>query len=98
MNKPTRKIGSLSGAIMLWIVLGAGVRAADIPEKALASTLLESAGMKAGLCVHIGFKDGKLTGELSRGRRILVHGLSPDRETVRKARAHLQSEQLYGQA
>jgi len=87
---------ALSFAALSRIVAGESARAAG--PKALAEEILRSAGIEAGLCVHLGCGDGRLTAELARGRNLVVHGLSPDRKAVAKARRYLESQGLYGQA
>lgn len=69
---------------------------ADATASELASRLLTAAGVRGGLCVHLGCTDGTLTAELSQGGRFLVHGLSDDRSRVAEARRHIQSTGQYG--
>ena len=66
-------------------------------EQNLARSILDSAGIKAGLCVHLGCTDGRLAAELARDRKIVVHGLSSGQISVEKARQYLQSQDICGQ-
>ncbi|MFH0820144.1 MAG: hypothetical protein V1908_00005 [Candidatus Peregrinibacteria bacterium] len=66
-------------------------------ENTLAKKLVETSGIKAGLCVHLGVTDGKLTAELGKAGKFIVHGLSSDQETTDKARVCIQEQKLYGQ-
>ena len=84
----------LWGAAMVALVLTAGAPAASPAEQ--AGKILESAGVKGGLIVHVGCGDGKLTAALRAGENYLVHGLDTDRAAVAKARAYIGSLGLYG--
>ncbi len=68
-----------------------------------ADEIIKASGIKAGLCVHLGATDGKLTGAL--GRKLgggeaafIVQGLAADAATLKKAREYIQSQGLYGNA
>jgi outer membrane protein assembly factor BamB len=61
-----------------------------------AQAILETAGVKGGLIVHLGCGDGKLTAALHASDSYLVHGLDADAANVEKARAHIRSLGLYG--
>lgn len=58
-----------------------------------ARQILDTAGIKGGLVVHLGCGDGKLTATLRADDRFLVQGLDAD---VTVARKHIQSLGLYG--
>ena len=58
--------------------------------------MLDAAGVKGGLVVHLGCGDGKLTASLRAGDRYLVHGLDASAANVTAARSHIQSLGLYG--
>ncbi|HIE53449.1 MAG TPA: hypothetical protein EYP85_16985 [Armatimonadetes bacterium] len=76
------------------------------PQAALAKQILQEAGVKGGLIVHLGCGDGKLTAALYKyapggeGGRLndtfLVHGLDADPAQVRTARKYVQSLGIYG--
>ncbi|MHC4917086.1 MAG: outer membrane protein assembly factor BamB family protein, partial [Planctomycetota bacterium] len=55
-----------------------------------------AAGVRGGLCVHLGVTDGELTAELSCGGKFVVHGLAAEAASVEKARAQIASKGLYG--
>ncbi|MHC4172542.1 MAG: outer membrane protein assembly factor BamB family protein [Planctomycetota bacterium] len=61
-----------------------------------AKEILDAAGVKGGLIVHVGCGDGKLTAALRAGDSYLVHGLDTDARHVDKARANIRSLGLYG--
>jgi outer membrane protein assembly factor BamB len=63
-----------------------------------ATQILQSAGIKGGLVVHLGCGDGKLTAALRANDSYLVHGLDGDAKNVAAARQHIQSLGLYGAA
>jgi outer membrane protein assembly factor BamB len=69
-------------------------------SSALAATsgreILDAAGVKGGLVVHLGCGDGKLTALLRVNDRYIVQGLDRDAEQVEAARSHIQSLGLYG--
>ena len=56
-----------------------------------AADILDAAGVKGGLVVHLGCGDGRLTAALRINERYLVHGLDTDADKVREARQHIQS-------
>ena len=65
-------------------------------EAAQAKQILDAAGVRGGLVVHLGCGDGRLTAALRASDSYLVHGLDTDPANVRTARAHIQSLGLYG--
>ena len=65
-------------------------------EQAEARRVLDAAGVRGGLVVHLGSGDGKLTAALPAGDGFLVHGLDTDAAKVRQARKYIQSLGLYG--
>jgi len=71
-------------------------RAADAAAKTLASQVLQAAGVRGGLIVHVGCGDGKLTAALRASDSYLVHGLGAGAADVAKAREHIRSLGLYG--
>ena len=81
--------------VCLTVVMCGVVEAAS--EQAVAKSLIASSKIKAGLCVHLGCGDGKLTLELARGGNFLVHGLSASQTDVDKARQYIQEQKSYGQ-
>ena len=74
-----------------------GAEAASGPaETALARQMIEAAGVKGGLVVHLGCGDGKLTAALRAAECYVVHGLDADPKNVSAARQYVQSTGLYG--
>jgi outer membrane protein assembly factor BamB len=61
-----------------------------------AAEIIKASGVRAGLCVHLGVSDGKLTAELSAGGKFVVHGLATDAASVEKARKYIRSAKVYG--
>jgi len=61
-----------------------------------ARQILDVAGVKGGLIVHVGCGDGKLTAALHANDSFFVHGLDTDSDNIAKARAYIHSENLYG--
>ena len=61
-----------------------------------AKTILDTAGVRGGLIVHLGCGDGKLTASLWTGDSYIVHGLDADAANVAKARATARKAGLYG--
>ena len=61
-----------------------------------AKEILDAAGVKGGLVVHLGCGDGRLTAALHAGDAFVVHGLDSDRARVAAARKHIASRGLYG--
>ncbi len=74
----------------------AGAAALSASEQ--ANEILRVSGVRAGLCVHIGVSDGKLTAALGRAGNFLVHGIALDADSLAAARKHLQALKLYGKA
>jgi len=70
--------------------------AAPVARAADAKAILEAAGVKGGLVVHVGCGDGVLTAALRAGESYLVHGLARDAKNVAAARAHIRSRKLGG--
>ena len=58
--------------------------------------ILDAAGVKGGLVVHLNCGDGKLTAALGADEGFLVHGLDGDPENIARARRHIRSLGLYG--
>ena len=77
---------------LLLIAFSTGIRA----DGMAARQVLETAGFRGGLIVHLGCGDGHLTGELAEPGEWLVHGLDTSAENVASARTHLQEAGLYG--
>jgi len=88
----------VAGVLAMCVLVSASVSAAaeHVGPAALADEIVRSAGVKAGLCVHLGCGDGTLTAALARSGRFLVHGVTEDAAAVKTARAFIQRQGLYG--
>ena len=76
---------------------GAGSAApADSSRRADALRIVETAGVRGGLVVHVGCGDGALSAALRVNERYLVHGLDRDAAAVARARERIRSRGLYG--
>ena len=86
--------------VALAVACAAGLQAANRPDQGEASPLalqiLEAAGVKGGLIVHLGCGDGRLTGALRAGDGYLVHGIDASPANVDAAREHLHAQGIYG--
>ncbi len=83
--------GSRVAALCVWFLCSPG--AAQQQE---AKAILNAAGVKGGLIVHLGCGDGQLTAALRANDAYLVHGLDTDARNVERARAYLLGRGLYG--
>jgi len=84
-------------ACIVWVscmISSVSAQSADYEKQ--ASRILDAAGIKGGLIVHVGCGDGKLTASLYSDDGYLVHGLDTQTENVEVAREYLQSRDLYG--
>ncbi len=73
-----------------------GAFVAASPEQAQAEQILQTAGVKGGLIVHLGCGDGRLTAALGSGPGRLVHGLDGLPANVQKARETIRAAGVYG--
>ena len=68
MEIATRRVGlrgvAAAFALLAAALTGPASRAADAGEPASARQILEATGVKGGLIVHVGCRDGKLTAAL----------------------------------
>jgi len=92
---PVRIPVALLLSLFAWIAVREAI-AETANSQSLAARILEDAGCRGGLVVHLGCGDGRLTAALCAGDGFLVHGLDRDPENVERAREHLQSRGLYG--
>jgi len=84
--KPRRKRTVPSRCVglgILWMLAAPGL----VPAAPSARQILDTAGVRGGLLVHLGCGDGKLTAALGAGDRYLVHGLDADAANVTAAQA-----------
>jgi outer membrane protein assembly factor BamB len=73
-----------------------GVAFAGSPESRRAREILDSAGLRGGLIVHVGCGTGELTAELRADDGYLVHGLDADASNVEAARRRVLARGLHG--
>jgi len=82
-----------SGCLVVLLVLGSFAAALYADS---AEAILQAAGVKGGLIVHLGCGDGRLTAALHANESYVVHGLDADAANIEKARTHIRSLGLYG--
>ena len=88
---------AVSLAALAFLLAGTGVLgAADTDAQVLAEKIVRSTGISAGLVVHLGVSDGKLTAELANHGKFIVHGIASTRDATEKSRRHIQSRNLHG--
>ncbi|MHC4735492.1 MAG: methyltransferase domain-containing protein, partial [Planctomycetota bacterium] len=58
--------------------------------------VVEDSGIKGGIIVKVGCKDGKSLSSLLVNEKYLVHGLDVDAKRIAKIRESLRSDHLYG--
>ncbi len=63
---------------------------------AISKRILEKAGVRGGLVVHLGCADGRLTSALRANDSFTVQGLESDSEKVSAARNYIRSTESYG--
>ncbi len=96
INRPGRNIsGVVALAAGIALVAAGPGRAATSPRDQ-AARLLETAGVRGGLVVHVGCGDGRLTAALRAGDAYVVHGLAREAATVAKARAAIAEQGACG--
>ncbi|MCL4207016.1 MAG: PQQ-binding-like beta-propeller repeat protein [Pirellulaceae bacterium] len=87
-------------AVVLYFVLpkpgGSAEQHAADDSPAIARAILQQAGDRGGLCVHVGAGDGRLTAALGAAMNGLVHGLEREPANVAAAREYIQSLGRYG--
>jgi len=95
MNKRSRTSAICVGvwAVVCMVSVANGQQTAERQD---ARQILDATGIKGGLVVHIGCRDGKLTAALHANDRYLVHGLDADPANIETARTHIRSLGLYG--
>jgi outer membrane protein assembly factor BamB len=83
--------------LILAVIFSTGVAANQpLAREQQAAQILKDTGVTGGLIVHLGCGDGKVTAALHAGQGYVVQGWDRDAENVVKARAHIQSQGLYG--
>lgn len=77
-------------------ILAIYIAAPMLSHGASANDILTDAGVQGGFIVHIGCGDGSLTAALRANDSFLVHGLDTSADNIKKARAHLHKQGIYG--
>ncbi len=89
--------GTLVSALVLAVTLALPqVTGAGATEREQARQVLQAAGVRGGLIVHLGCGEGRLTAALAAEGPFLVHGLDSRPDHVAGARKYLRAEGLYG--
>jgi SAM-dependent methyltransferase len=68
-----------------------------VADSSTYADVLEAAGVKGGLVVHLGCGDGRLTATLAVNDRYLVHGLDSNADRIAEAKAYLRTVEKCGQ-
>ena len=93
--KNGKLISQTLASLLTMLCILSGAQAQQSIQKKTAQKILDAAGVKGGLVVHIGCLDGKLTAALRANDSYVVHGLDTDAEKIRQARKHIR---LLGQS
>ncbi|KKN07575.1 hypothetical protein LCGC14_1065590, partial [marine sediment metagenome] len=91
-----------AGAGRLWLLaavatVGVPLAARAADDKSPAGRIVKAAGTTAGIAVHVGCGDGRLTVDLARQGDFYVHGIDPSRTMVEKARRYVRAQGLGGE-
>lgn len=78
------------------VLVGFYLLIAAVPAYGDSLELLKSAGVEAGLVVHLNCGDGTETVRLSANERLLVQGLDDDDAQIQKARHNIRAAGCYG--
>ena len=85
-----------SVVLILCLTLGVADALAQDRDADSAQGILDAAGVRGGLVVHLDCNDGKLTAALAPGKSFVVDGLDTDPAQVAAARRYVQSLGIYG--
>jgi outer membrane protein assembly factor BamB len=83
-------------AFLLSLVVFGTSSAAALADAGDARKILNTAGVRGGLVVHLGCGEGRLTAALKVNDSLMVHGLDANPDNVAKARQHVASLGMYG--
>ncbi|MFW6162599.1 MAG: PQQ-binding-like beta-propeller repeat protein [Planctomycetota bacterium] len=89
-------IGWLQGTVWMCVAALAAGAAGAAEAEAEAARILQAAGVKGGLVVHLGCGDGALTAALRPSDSYIVQGLDREAADVAKTRARVRSLGLLG--
>jgi outer membrane protein assembly factor BamB len=70
----------------------------SVARAAEAESIRQQAGVRTGLCVHLGTSGGELEAHLASGGTLLVHGLTNDATRLHAARRTIRERGVYGLA
>ena len=96
MTQKLLSLLSVVGLILAWTL-----NANAAPTKTQADQILEVAGIKIGLCVHLGCgskNNPALTADLAAASSLLVHGLALDDAALERARKAIETRGIAGKA
>ncbi len=93
-----RKLLIHSFLVIVIILASSPVRARETANNPaeLAKRILDAAGIRGGIVVHLGCGDGKLTAALCAGDGYTVHGLEADPAKVARARGYVKTQSANG--
>ncbi len=94
--KDGRLISQPIAALLITLCILTGAKAQQSKQETTAQKILDSAGIKGGLVVHIGCGDGKLTAALRTNGSYIVHGLDRNVKNIEQARKHIRLLERYG--
>jgi SAM-dependent methyltransferase len=93
-----RRISLYAGFVLLMLITSFLAQGSEqVPQNQNASEIVDAAGVRGGLIVHLGCGDGKFTAELRASERYVVQGLDTEATNVKKARELIKSLGIYGQ-
>ena len=98
MVMSARSLAPTAALLIALLACGVACAAGGADPESLAGELLKASGIKAGLCVHLGCGDARLTAALTKGGNFLTHALALDEKSLGAARKLLRSRGLYGRA
>ncbi len=84
------------GAVACLLLVCCHVAAEGTGDAKRGQEILDAAGVRGGLVVHVGCGDGRLTAALRPNSSYTVHGLDASPARIAKARRHIQSLGRYG--
>jgi len=98
MTMFTRRSCATVLCVTMLVVMGASstINAAAASDATDAKGILDAAGVRGGLVVHVGCGDGKLTAALRANNSFIVHGLDTAPANVATARQHIAALKLTG--
>ena len=96
MNRVCKAMRLAACASLVFVVCAEWCTAEEQAVQEQAQRILDMAGAKGGLIVHLGCDDGRLTTALGRSDRFFVQGLDTRDNAVAEARQHITVVGTYG--